>query len=56
VIIKINPIYFDINSSLIREDAKVELNNVVDIMIKYPDITIECGSHTDSRAAADYNM
>ncbi|MBS3992129.1 MAG: OmpA family protein [Bacteroidetes bacterium] len=56
VIIKINPIYFDINSSFIREDAKVELNKVVDIMIKYPDITIECGSHTDSRAAADYNM
>lgn len=56
VMIKINPIYFDLNSSSIRKDAEDELKKVVDIMIKYPDITIECGSHTDARANEQYNL
>lgn len=43
------------NSSIIREDAKVELDKVVDIMYKFPEIIIECGSHTDSRASHDFN-
>lgn len=55
VMIKLNPIYFDLNSSTIRKDAEDELKKVVDLMIKYPDISIECGSHTDSRASDNYN-
>lgn len=55
-LIKINPIYFDLNSSKIRRDAEIELNKVVEVMKKYPDIVIECSSHTDSRASDQYNM
>lgn len=55
VLIKINPIYFDLNSSKIRKDAEVELDKVVEIMNKYTDIVIECGSHTDSRSTYKYN-
>ena len=55
VLVNINPIYFDLNSSYIREDAERELNKVVEIMQKHPSIVIECGSHTDSRASDDYN-
>ena len=55
VLIKINPIYFDLNSSNIRKDAIVQLKKVVDVMYKYPDLIIEGGSHTDSRASDTYN-
>ena len=53
--IKHDPIYFDLNSSYIRKDAIPILNKIIEIIKKYPEINVECGSHTDSRASADYN-
>ncbi|SDX96659.1 Outer membrane protein OmpA [Lutibacter oricola] len=53
--IKINPIYFDLNSSTLTADAIIELNKVVEVMKKYPKILVESGSHTDSRATNSYN-
>ena len=55
IVIKINTIYFDYNSSKIRKDAEIELNKVVEVMNKYPEIIIECGSHTDSRGTSRNN-
>jgi len=54
--IKINPIYFDFDKWNIRTDAALELNNVVNIMKKYPDMAIEIGAHTDARGSDEYNM
>lgn len=54
-ILQIEEIYFDLDKWNIRPDAEVELQKVVDIMHKYPDIKIEIGSHTDSRASKAYN-
>lgn len=54
-LIKINPIYFDFDRSKIRPDAEIELNKVVQIMKKYPELVIEGGSHTDSRGNNRYN-
>lgn len=54
--IRTKPIYFDLNESKIRKDAAIELDKVVAIMKKYPNIKIELNSHTDSRAPDDYNM
>ena len=54
--IKINPIYFDFDKWDIRKDAANELNNIVNIMKKYPDMTIEIGAHTDARGSYEYNM
>jgi outer membrane protein OmpA-like peptidoglycan-associated protein len=54
-IIEINPIYFDVNKSNIREDAAVELNKIVDVMNDYPEMQVELGSHTDCRASKAYN-
>lgn len=56
VIVNINPIYFDFDKANIRPDAKIELDKVVAIMQKYPDLKIEAGSHTDSRGPAEYNQ
>lgn len=54
--IKTKPIYFNLNESTVREDAAIELDKVVQIMKKYPEIKIELNSHTDSRAPDAYNM
>ncbi|GAB4034725.1 OmpA family protein [Spirosoma gilvum] len=54
-VIKIDNIYYDLNKSIIRPDAAVELDKVVELMKKYPTMNIEMRSHTDSRASAKYN-
>ncbi|GAB3775137.1 OmpA family protein [Spirosoma horti] len=54
-VIKIDNIYYDRNKSTIRPDAAVELDKVVALLAKYPSMTIEMRSHTDSRATAAYN-
>jgi len=47
-------IYYDLDKWFIREDAKPALDNLADIMKKYP-ITAELSSHTDCRASNAYN-
>jgi outer membrane protein OmpA-like peptidoglycan-associated protein/3,4-dihydroxy-2-butanone 4-phosphate synthase len=54
--IKTKAINFDLDQSSIRLDAAIELNKVIAILRKYPKLKIEIKSHTDSRAAAEYNM
>lgn len=54
--IKIKPIYFDFDKWNIRPSAANELNNVVNIMKKHPDMAIEIGAHTDVRGSNEYNM
>ncbi len=55
-IIRINPIYFDYDKDVIRPDAALELDKVVDIMRKYPSLKVEGQSHTDSRGRDSYNL
>ncbi|WP_457618187.1 OmpA family protein [Lutibacter sp.] len=55
LMVNINPIYFDLDKSEIRDDAAIELEKVVKIMLKYPKLKIDLGSHTDSRAPDSYN-
>ncbi|MDT8417302.1 MAG: OmpA family protein, partial [Lutibacter sp.] len=54
--IKTKTINFDLNQSSIRLDAAIELNKVIAVLRKYPNLKIEIKSHTDSRASAEYNM
>ena len=54
-LIKINPIFFDLDKSNIRADAAIELDKIVKIMNENPEIVIELGSHTDCRASQSYN-
>jgi len=48
-------IYFDFDSSAIRDDAKPELNKIIAVMNKYKNMIIHIESHTDSRGSKDYN-
>ena len=49
-------VYYDYNKAYIRDDAAGELEKLVTIMTDNPDIIVEIGSHTDSRAGDRYNM
>lgn len=55
-IVKIKNIYFDINSSRLRPESRVELNEIVLVLNEYPEIRIELRAHTDSRGDAAYNL
>jgi len=52
---KIENIYYDYDQSFIREDAAIELDKVVTVLTDNPAITVELGSHTDSRGRDAYN-
>ena len=51
----LNPIYFDYDKSNITAKAAFELDNLVQVMNKYPDMVIYATSHTDIRASNKYN-
>ncbi len=48
-------IYYDLDNSYIRPDAEQALDKLVSIMKENP-VSIELGSHCDSRASDSYNM
>ncbi len=54
-LVVINDIRFDLNKFNIRPDAAAELDKVVEVMNKYPNMVVELGSHTDCRASIKYN-
>lgn len=54
-VINLNPIYFDFDKSNVTAQAAFELDKLVQIMTKYPDLVINATSHTDSRGPASYN-
>ncbi|MEY3237905.1 MAG: hypothetical protein RI883_2006 [Bacteroidota bacterium] len=56
VTLDLKPIYFDLDKSNIRPDAKIELDKIVKIMNDNPTIQIELGSHTDCRSSYAYNI
>jgi len=49
-------IYYDFNKSFIRKGAAVELDELRDLMTRYPSMVIELSSHTDSRGGTAYNQ
>lgn len=53
--IVLNPIYFDLDKHHIRPDAAVELDKIVALLNRCPNMHMEIGSHTDCRASYAYN-
>ncbi|NPA43622.1 MAG: OmpA family protein [Chlorobi bacterium] len=53
--LKLNPIYFDFDKWNIRRDAAFELDKVVEVMKKYPNLKIHVESHADCRGTRAYN-
>ncbi|WP_410877537.1 OmpA family protein, partial [Myroides sp. DW712] len=54
--LKLAPIHFDFDSATIRPDAQIELQKVVDVLLKHPTIQLDVRSHTDSRGNDAYNL
>ncbi|GEC79949.1 OmpA family protein [Flavobacterium aquatile] len=54
--IAINPIFFEYDKSNITPQAAIELDKVVFVMEKFPNVKIKIESHTDSRGKDSYNM
>ena len=52
----LDPIYFDFDQWDISPDASDELDKVLEVLALYPGISIELGSHTDSRGSDEYNL
>jgi outer membrane protein OmpA-like peptidoglycan-associated protein len=54
--INIENIYFDFDKYNIRDDAAIELEKIANLLLlTYPKMEIEIGSHTDSRGSFKYN-
>ncbi len=51
----IEPIYYDFNKWFIRPEAAKELDKLVQVM-RENSVTVELGSHTDSRGSREYNL
>ena len=54
--IELNPIYFEYDKSNVTAQAAFELDKLVQIMTKYPDIVISATSHTDYIGSNSYNL
>jgi outer membrane protein OmpA-like peptidoglycan-associated protein/tetratricopeptide (TPR) repeat protein len=51
----LNPIFFEYDKSNVTAQAAFELDKLIQVMNKYPDMVIYATSHTDSRGSASYN-
>ena len=54
--IRMNNIYYDFDDDKILVDAEQDLNQLLDLMNKYPDMVIELSSHTDAQGENNYNQ
>ncbi|WP_055447047.1 OmpA family protein [Lacinutrix mariniflava] len=52
----LEPIYFEFNKSDITVQGANELDKLIMVMNKYPEMVIYATSHTDKRGKADYNL
>lgn len=53
---KVDNIYYDYNKATIKKSAIPNLRKVLYILVDNPQITIELGSHADSRGSDSYNL
>jgi peptidoglycan-associated lipoprotein len=53
--VKIDNIYYDYDKADLREDSKIELNKLVNILKETPDVKLQINSHSDERGEAKYN-
>jgi outer membrane protein OmpA-like peptidoglycan-associated protein len=53
---KVDNIYFDLDKAVITPLAAIELDKVIYVMKKCPNIHVIASSHTDSRASFEYNL
>ncbi len=56
IVIRVVPIFYDLDKANIRPDAALVLDtDILPLMKKYPKLRLELGSHTDCRSSYAYN-
>lgn len=55
-VVRLKKIHYETDKYNIRPEDKQELNSLIEILNKYPDMKIELRSHTDSRSDDNYNL
>jgi len=53
--IRLENILYDFDDDKILEDAEIDLQNLLELMQRYPDMVIELSSHTDAQGNDEYN-
>lgn len=54
--IALRNIFFDFNKSTLRKESTPELQEVIDLLKKYPAMTIELSGYTDNKGTEQYNL
>ena len=55
-IIRLKYVTFKTGSADLTDLSKYEIDNVIDVLKKHPDMTVELGGHTDNVGDADANQ
>ncbi len=55
-VFELKNVYYNYNDASLRNDARQDLDILVNIMNAYPELEIELSSHTDSRGTSVYNQ
>jgi peptidoglycan-associated lipoprotein len=51
-----DPIYFDFDTALIKDESKLTLQTIADYLEKNPGSSVTIGGHTDERGTTEYNL
>lgn len=54
--LELNTIYYDLDKATLREESKVELDKVIEVLNENTNMIIELSSHTDCRQTYEYNL
>lgn len=54
--IALRNIFFDFNKSTLRKESTPELQRIIDLMLKYPKMTVEISGYTDNKGTQAYNL
>jgi outer membrane protein OmpA-like peptidoglycan-associated protein len=54
--IALRDIYYDFDKADLRQESIAELNRLLNLLVAFPKMEIEIGSHTDNRGDDLYNM
>ncbi|MDR1006593.1 MAG: OmpA family protein [Bacteroidales bacterium] len=55
-VVVLKDIFFDFDKSILLPQSYIELNNLLDVLNKYPQMTIELRGHTDNYGTDAYNL
>lgn len=50
------PIHFDFNSSIVRQESMIRIDELAELMERYPKLRLEIQGHTDNIGGEDFNL